>query len=280
MGVYTWAQFANYWSVNGSVFYNPAWNDTRITRGGPILRNPSAREFNLGFDSDSRKSWTIYGAGGSGWGTPGETYAWGEFGLTMKPSAALSISLGPNYTWQENLSQYVDAVDDPAMTATFGRRYIFADFEYQEISMSGRIDWSFTPRITLQSYVQPLIAVGDYRHIKEFAEPRTFDFNVYGRDGGSSIAYEDDANAYAIDPGDGGDAFTVADPDFNFKSIRVNMVLRWEYSPGSTLFVVWTRNGTNYDDPGTVDLSRDMRALLDAPSDDVVLLKITRWFDF
>jgi hypothetical protein len=187
--------------------------------------------------------------------------------------------MGPELSWTYDRSQYVDTREDPT-AATYGHRYLFSDLHYRELSMSMRVDWSFTPQLTLQTYLQPLIAVGRYTEIKEFSDPGGYDFKTYGKDGGSSIAYDSADDEYTIDPGDGGAPFTLDNPDFNFKSLRLNMVLRWEYLPGSTFYLVWTRNGTNFDHPGQLDLSRDIDALLHAPSDDVVLAKLTRWFDF
>lgn len=280
IGAGFWNEFTNYWSVNGGVFFNPERNNNTITRGGPVLRRPINREFNMGFSSDRRKSWRLSGWGFGSWGGPEEASAQGELDFEIKPSTALTLSVSPSYSWEHYTSQYVARVEDPVMASTYGDRYIFADIEYSEVAMSMRVDWSFTPRLTLQTYVQPLIAVGDYRRLKEFAEPETYDFNVYGETPGSSISYDEAEDEYAIDPGDGGDTFTVGNPDFNFKSLRLNMVLRWEYNPGSTFYLVWTRNGTAFDRPGQFDLRQDVGDLLDAPSDDVVLIKVSRWFDF
>ena len=279
LGVFGWLEFANYWSADGHVFYNPAYDHTRATRGGPVMRLPSQQEFDLSVYTDSRKPVVLSANGGAGGADERGHYGYGGVGLTLKPSSALQLSFNPAIFWQQDRAQWVTGVDDPAMTATYGRRYIFSDFDYREISMSARVDWSFSPRLTLQTYVQPLLAVGDYTQLKEFARPGTYDFNVYGRDG-STLEYDKETATYTVDPGDGGSVFTVDDPDFNFKSLRVNMVLRWEYSPGSTFYLVWTRNGVDDSRPGRLELGRDMRSLMGAPSDDIVLAKITNWFDF
>jgi len=279
-GAFYWAHFTNYWSIDGSVFFNPKRDDTRTTRGGPTMRTAISREYSFGVRSDSRKSWGLSARGGQNWGAPGERSAWGGVDFEVKPTSALKLSVGPHLSWDRYGAQYVTTFEDPLATHTFGSRYVFADILYQEISASMRVDWSFTPFLTLQSYVQPLIAVGDYRRIKEFAEPGTREFDVYGEAAGTSIDFDPEADEYAVTPGGGGEAFTVSNPDFNFKSLRLNMVLRWEYSPGSTLYLVWTRSGTNFDRPGRFDLRADADDLLNAPSDDVVMLKVTRWFDF
>jgi len=277
-GVGTWANLTNFWSVNLGGFYNPETPSTRLTRGGPQVLRPHNREVYLNVQTDSRKSWrawfdTFVSAGG-----PGEQQLNLSTGVTLKPTSALKVEIGPSLTTESYGSQYVTTRDAPEATSTFGSRYVFADIEYREVAMSIRVDWSFTQRLTLQTYLQPLVAVGDYQDLKELREPGTFDFDVYGEAPGSSIELAD--GTYTVDPGDGGDTFTVSDPDFNFKSLRLNTVLRWEYSPGSTFYLVWTRNGTNFDRPGQLDLAADIEDVLRADSDDVVLVKVSRWFDF
>jgi hypothetical protein len=171
-------------------------------------------------------------------------------------------------------------VADPAMTATYGTRHLFADFDYREFGLTTRVDWTFTPRLTLQTYVQPLLAAADYRGLQELARPSSYAFNRYGADVGSTIAYDPATRRYTIDPDGTGAAepFTLDDPDFNFKSLKINLVLRWEYRPGSTAFLVWSHNRTNGDDPGRFRLGPDVRSLLDTPGDNVVMVKITNWF--
>ncbi len=279
VGLFWNATLANYWWADGQFFYNPQSDNTRATRGGPVLRNPTNREFYLEVGTDSRRWYQLSSEVASSWMGDGTRTANGGLNLNLKPTPALQISMGHELSWTYDRSQYVDTREDP-MSATYGHRYLFSDLHYRELSMSMRVDWSFTPQLTLQTYVQPLIAVGRYSEIKEFTDPGGYAFKTYGKDGGSSLAYDAASDVYTIDPGDGGDPFTLDNPNFNFKSLRLNMVLRWEYLPGSTFYLVWTRNGTNFDHPGQLDLSRDIDALLKAPSDDVVLVKLTRWFDF
>lgn len=165
------------------------------------------------------------------------------------------------------------------MTATVGVRHVFGRMDYKEASFPTRIDWTFTPDLTLQSYVQPLFATGAYRSFKEFSTPDTYEFLAYGDDG-STIAV--DEGGYLVDPDGAGpaEAFVLDDPDFNFKSFKVNAVLRWEYRPGSTVYLVWTQDRMNFDDPGDMSLRRDTTALLESPGDDIFMVKVTSWLDF
>jgi Domain of unknown function (DUF5916) len=282
-GAWYWAQFTNYWNLNGHVFFNPEVNDPRKTRGGPNMRSTTSRELNLSLSTDYRKSLVagadIYVSGNEA----GGRCANGGISLEMKPASNLSLEIGPRYTWEKEDAQYYDTVTDATMTSTYGSRYIFSDLEYRQFSVETRIDWTFTPNLTLQAYLQPLIASGDYTRPKELAASSTRDFNVYGEDNGSTIEHRPDLDPdrpWLITP-DGSNPdnqFDLADNDFSFKSLKVNVVLRWEYGAGSTFFFVWTQDRANFDDPGSFNISRDTQSLLDAPGEDIFMVKISQYF--
>jgi hypothetical protein len=282
-GAWYWAQFANYWNINTHVFYNPESNAPRQTRGGPNMLSSTNREFSLNLSTDHRKSLVVSANGFiSGSGSGGRS-ASGGISLEVKPASSLSFEIGPHFSWDQEDAQYYDTVTDPVMTETFGSRYVFSDLEYRQFSIESRIDWTFTPKLTLQAYVQPLFASGEYSGQKELARPSTRDFNVYGQDNGSTIEYRDDLdpdNPWLVTPdgSDPGNTFNLPDLDFNIKSLKVNMVLRWEYGAGSTFYFVWTQDRANFDDPGSFDLSRDASSLLDAPGEDIFMVKISQYF--
>ena len=120
---------------------------------------------------------------------------------------------------------------------------------------------------------------GDYARLKELAAPRTFDFVAYGRDRGTLDPVQDGGAvvAYRVDPGDGGAAFTLPNPDFAFRSLRGNAVLRWEYRPGSTLFAVWQQQRTDalpFDGFGGLE---DLGDVFRAPVENVFLVKLSYW---
>ncbi len=144
--------------------------------------------------------------------------------------------------------------------------------------MITRVDWTFTPRLSLQLFLQPLISAGDFTELKEFVRPRTYDFAVYGRDKGTATATGDGT---AIDPGDGGAAFTVPPQNFTIRSLRANAVLRWEWRAGSTLFLVWQQNRDNDEAFGNLRLGRDADALFSGgESRNVVAVKASYWLSW
>jgi hypothetical protein len=136
----------------------------------------------------------------------------------------------------------------------------------------------FTPHASLQVFMQPLLATGDYSGFKELARPRTYDFTKYGVDAGS-LSFDPITHLYTADPdGDGvAQPFVFRDPDFNFKSLRLNAVFRWEMKPGSNFYAVWTRQQQDLRYPGDFAPGRDARALFGAAGDDIVLFKVSYW---
>jgi hypothetical protein len=280
-GLFYSAQFTNYWSVNGMAFYNPPRNSLRATRGGPSVRLKYNVETNLGVSTDYRKDVSAHAEGRVSRQGDGSESASGGVTLRLRPRGSLSIELGPQLSWFVDTAKWIENVEDPEMIETFGMRHVFGNLEYREFSLTTRVDWTFTPKLTLQTYLQPLFAVGRYDSFSEFARPSTFEFDRYGEENGSTIVYDADSAEYTIDPDGSGpaEAFTLDDPDFNFKSLKVNLVLRWEYRPGSTAYLVWTQERTNSDDPGDFELGRDAESLLKSQSEDIVLLKVTTWFD-
>ena len=136
--------------------------------------------------------------------------------------------------------------------------------------------------MTLEIYAQPFIASGQYFDYKEFTAPRTLSTSVYGRDVGTVTPLRDRHGvdtAFVIDPDGAGAAtpFTFTNPDFNLRSLRGNAVFRWEYRPGSTLYVVWTQSRSDAAQLGNFDFWRDRRALLAAHPDNVFLVKVSYW---
>ena len=144
-----------------------------------------------------------------------------------------------------------------------------------------RLDWTFSPNLSLQLYAAPYIASYNYTALKEFRSPGTFDFDLYGEQVGSLETNADGSSV--IDPDGAGPspAFTLPKLDFNFRSIRVNTVLRWEYRPGSVLFFVWQQERDDFAQRnGLLDFSRDYDALFHVRPVNTFLIKASYWLGF
>jgi hypothetical protein len=275
--IFTEAQLLNYWSLESMVAYSPATWMNELTRGGPLMLHPAVRSVNLEINSDDRRplglfAFSQYNRSASG------GYNWtAELALEWKPSSNIRFSIGPEYFFRYSLGEWIATFDDPLYPATFGKRYVFSTINLHSLSLDLRLNWTFTPRLSLQLYLQPYLAVGKYLGFKELARQRTFAFNEYGQ-GGSVIGLMD--GGYTVDPDGAGPAapFTFANPDFNYKSLRGTAVLRWEYRPGSILFLVWTQNRSDESHPGDFALGRDIKDLFGAAGDNIFLLKFTYRF--
>ncbi len=265
----------NFWGYFLRGDFAPASFDDRLTRGGPVAGQPPTRDFSAQISSDSRRTTRLSANVFHSWTTAGERNTNLGGSISFRPTAAARISLGPSITKNHTLSQYVTAVADPAATATYGTRYVFGTLDQTEVSLDLRVYWTFTPKLSLQLYAQPLISAGDYSNIKELAAPRTYRFAVYGIDRGSVTPTA--GGGSQIDPGDGGATFAVGNPDFNFRSLRANAVLRWEWHAGSTLFLVWQQARQGQTDVGDFRFGRDVGALFDAHGDNVFAIKASYW---
>ncbi|MEJ2218989.1 MAG: DUF5916 domain-containing protein, partial [Gemmatimonadota bacterium] len=175
-------------------------------------------------------------------------------------------------------AQYLGGLPDPTATATYGVRYLFADLHETTLSMETRIEWTFTPNLSLQAYIQPFVAAAAFSDFKEFTKPGTYDFAVYGRDRGT-IAYVALNNWYTIDPDGAGPspAFILPNPDFNLRSLRGNAVLRWEYRPGSAIYFVWQQQRYTRARVGDFQFDRDAKAIFRTVPTNVFLIKATYW---
>jgi len=273
-----WAQFHNYWAVNISQAYNPAsWSDRR-TRGGPLMRNEPGYEVNLNMNSDGRQR-IIFSAYGGRYHQAAHDYdMWAGFDVEFRPAPNLTISAGPSWSWTKEPGQFVTSYGDTTANATFDRRYVFANLRYAEFSSGMRLNWTFSPKLSLQVYAQPLISAGGYQQLKTLRAARTFAFDAYG-DGASTI--EDSTSFFRVDADGAGPSPTVdiGRPDFSFESLRGNAVLRWEYMPGSTLYFVWTQSRADGTEDGTFRFGRGLDRMIGAPSDNIFMVKATYWWN-
>jgi hypothetical protein len=269
----------NFPSNNGVVFnlkVNPleTVNNTR-TRGGPMTRN--------------RRQWTAYSEVFSDTRKPIELDFNAQYTQTsanersfnsyptirFKPAPNMNITVGPTLTWSETLEQWVGAFRDPEAQTTYNRRYVFASLKYRELGASFRMNWTFTPRLSMQLFAQPLFSSGKYEHFKELSKPNSSDYREY-----SANDIQTTDGVYEVDPDGSGPAtsFAFYNPDFNLRSLRSNLVVRWEYQPGSSLYFVWTHGRQDYEQNGDFDLNHSIDRLVNANPDDIFMVKATYWF--
>jgi len=276
----------NYWFVNGFMLHDPPVLDDQLTRGGAVVQGPGLETYKVVFGGDSRRA-VVFSTGirysiGTGVGRGTSRYTLAPE-LLVKPASNVSIDFAPGVSGGTTAQQFVTSIADPAATAFYWRRAVFATIRQTTVSLDTRVSWTFTPKLTLETYVQPFLATGAYSRFNEYARPRTGELVMYGRDASSTIAPTRDASGaltgYAVDPDGPGAAapFNFANPDFSARSLIGNTVLRWEYRPGSTLYLVWTHDRERDDALGRFAFGRDLRELLASPPTNTVQLKVTYW---
>ncbi|MEX2115840.1 MAG: DUF5916 domain-containing protein [Bacteroidota bacterium] len=245
-------ELLNYWGGSLYLGYNVEVLDDKRTRGGPLMKSFPSRFASFSAYSDTRDD--LYGFFYLS-GDRGESGGWDydiSFSLSWKLTTAVNLSFGPSHSRNHLVAQFVDAIPDPTAVETFGTRYVFGVLDRRTASADLRLNWTFTPRASLQIYLQPYISAGHYSNFRSLARPSTFAFDPY---------------TYA------------PNPDFNFRSLRVNAVFRWEYLPGSTLYLVWTNEKVSYEEQnGSFSFRRDFSEMLRAGPANVFSVKVTYWW--
>jgi hypothetical protein len=263
-----------------------SWDD-RLTRGGPLARSPTGWSTNLSFNTppqggiQPRLGFNYSQDEAGGWRKSMNT------GLTMRFRGIYEVILGGNVSRSLSAAQYVTTVSDTAAAAMYGQRYVFAAIDQTTFDVEARVNLTFTRKLSYELYLQPFLSSGDYRGLKELAGPRSFDFLEYGKDAGTIERQAD--GRYRIDPvGNGARTFFVTDRDFNFRSLIANSVLRWEWRPGSTLFLVWQQGrserltsgaGLPESTYGRFDFSRDGGRLFRIPPENTFMIKVNYWLN-
>lgn len=270
-------EFNNYWDMFlGSSFSPTQFSDSR-TRGGPVMEDPGSYSIDLGFRSDRRKRVSVetefdyerFQRGGSEWDA--------ELEATIRPSPNWELQITPNFGWERNAAQYVTQTDALFYEPTYGSRYVFSDLQRRSFSLETRLNVAFSPYLTLQMYAQPLLSSGDYLSYKQLLRGNSFDFDVLD-EGSRSFIDPSDGYRHLDFDGDGMPDINFSDRDFNIQSLRMNVVLRWEYRPGSRVFLVWQQTRSERDENGTLDIGRDFGNLFGGESENIFIVKFNYWF--
>lgn len=278
-------QFRNYWNLGAFAIYRPALLDDRLTRGGPVVKRPGSMFYSVNLNTDARKRVLFSLSPSLGRNTEGygNQDLFGQ--VRVRAASNISITLSPSVSHSTNARQYVGRFADPTATAFYGNRYLFADIEQKTVSLETRLSLVFTPTLSFELYAQPFISSAHYTRFKEIAAPRSLATVTYGEDAGTvttDLDAEGRVSRYHVDPDGSGPIpeLVVGNPDFNLRSLRGNAVLRWEYRPGSTVYFVWTRTGSDVASyTGDLSFSRDVSALFSAKADNIFLVKVNYWIN-
>ena len=238
-------EFKNFWTLNVTAWHDVSSLDERLTRGGPLMATPTSNvgiiQLSNAFGANTRWNARIY-HGVNQFGAPTTRYSGG---ITFRPTPRWQLSVDPNYLHFVDARQYITTRND-GRADTYNRRYIFSWIDQDIFQMNLRANYTFKPDLSLEVYAQPFAASGKYYDFGELPAPRALELRYYGTDG-TTATKNDDGSITVTDAavpaaGGGPTTFTLPLRDFNIRSLRSNMVVRWEYRPGSTLFFVWQQN--------------------------------------
>ena len=250
------AQLKNQWWVHmggtvgnlGDIFCD------RCARGGPALRSDQYIAPWGGIQYDQRRAivpslWFNYFKGDRGHSQSFNFNPQVDLRVSSQFRGSLSLNATHNINDTQDLQPTVDGT---------GTHYLFAHLDQQTVSMSFRVDYTATPTLTVQMYASPFVSKGRWSNLRELSPtPR-------------AAGYSDRFQPFAGSvPG-----------DFNFKFFNSNLVVRWEYRPGSTLFLVWNQGRDDFEPTmGGRDIRGDFGRLFNAYPKNTFLVKMSYWMN-
>jgi len=274
IGIY--GQFKNYYTYSLGVSRNDEGLAKTLLRGGPSLKWPGSWTPWISFSSDSRKRLRFDIKTISSFRDEGDSKMNSySAGVTYTANSALSLSVQPSYIINNQGLQYVQTRDFGAE-----KKYIFARISQKTLAVIFRLNFSLTPDLSIQFYGQPFITAGKYSEYKRITDSRANTYqDRFHRFTGGEIAYDADRGQFNIDEDtDGIVDYSFGNPNFNFLQFRSNLVIRWEYRPGSVLYLVWSQGRTGFSSTGDFYFGNDMRHLFDIHPHNVFLIKFSYGF--
>ena len=267
--------FVNRWStyLNASRF-QPYTSLTNL-RGGPAMLMPGRWSFDGNLHTDQSKKLN-FGFGGGVKAEEGNhlchTDVWCD--IDLRVSDRLALSVNPSLSRDTGNQQYLGSVvsDDASV-------YFVSRLEQRAFSLTTRVECYFSPRLTLQYYLQPFVFSGVYSRPARVLDPRA------PREGQRLMVYHDNqlqsANGeWLIDEDlDGVTDYQFVASDFNYVEFNSNLVLRWEFAAGSTCYVVWSQGRQNIALTDRFEVGSDLDRLFDEHPRNVFLIKISKWLN-
>jgi hypothetical protein len=263
----------NYWSGYFGIDKSFAGLSKTALRGGPAFKEPSSIHSWAGFHSDSRKS--VRGGFNTFFSWHNESGSWVydlSPNISARPATNIDLTFAPSLFRQLDTWQYLDDAE-----ALGTDHYIFGKLEQTTLNMTLRANLTFTPDMSLQVYAQPFVSSGDVVGYRRVADPRANLFENRFEDFDPSQVTEDEEDVYIDLDRDGASDIELENPDFTFVSFRSNVVLRWEYTLGSTLFLVWQHGREDDYSDGRFRLGSGLRNLFGADQENTFVIKFNYW---
>ncbi|MGE0865684.1 MAG: DUF5916 domain-containing protein [Vicinamibacterales bacterium] len=244
--------FTNYYSIGAGFNVDAAPFRDRTTRGGPgVLGNPGKSLWYYA-NTDNRKSLSFYYNGDHGGDRFNSVRHGFGPGFNWRASSSMSLNMSVRYSINKDDSQWVENEELDNGTT----RYVFGRINQRTMSFNTRFNYTMTPNLSLQVYAEPFVSAGEYTNFKELVDGRAANYADRYR----PVTYDGSA-------------------DFNIRSFRTTNVLRWEYKPGSALFLVWQQGKSEDQEYGDFRFRRDFGGVFSAPSHNVFLVKFSYWLN-
>lgn len=266
------ATWLNFWTTNFNVARDFPQLSVSLTRGGPLMARGPGWTTNANFGNRATSRTRISGA---------LQFRRNDDGASAR-SASASVSVRPGPSVQFSVSPFWDKVTEPQQYATtltggrpetYGSRYVFAFIDRSTVSMEFRLGLTIRPDVNLDIYAEPFAASGHYYDYGELLKPESRDRLKFGTLGSTLTANPDGSQTVTID----GATFTLRNRDFNTLSYRSNVVLRWEYRPGSTLYLVWQQDRSGTETIGSPVSAGDAFRSITAPGGNTFMIKTSFW---
>jgi hypothetical protein len=270
-GANLYLEFLNRWAFSTSMSYTSQALDTRILRGGDAMLLPASWTTSFYARTDAAEKLYADVSTNFNWSEDGSAHStFVQPGISVMPMNTLKLSMSVNYSDNTDNLQYIDT-----KTLNNGNRFLLGKLHQQTLGVTFRIDYNITPEVSIQYYGSPFASVGSYADFKTVTNPRA---GQYG-DRFALVHTALNGTDYAASEHEGAPtAFTFGDPDFSFSQFHSNLVFRWEYLPGSQLYLVWSNEMTSYLNPRRSSINDALANLNDVFPNSIFLIKFNYWF--
>ena len=266
------AMWQNFWRTYLQVGVDTRARSDDLTRGGPLMGTGAGWSASTGIAGSgaSKNQWSL-DATYSNDELGGWSHSLGG-GFSLRPGSRMELSLYPGYARANEARQFFTSREGGGQ-ATFGRRYVFSFIDRSTLYTQLRLKYAFTPDLNLELYAEPFASSGRFHDFGELRAPGSRELRLYGTDG-TTVDRAEDGSLLVTD---GAEGFRLENADFNVRSFRSNLVLRWDWRRGSTLYLIWQENRFAFDNRGDLVRPAALWDSLGDSADDILAAKVTYW---
>lgn len=260
------AQFKNMWHLWSHFEYNHSGLSPDLLRGGSSFKTPSSYSVSSGLSSNQTKKLTASFNGS----IVQSKYSYSDnsrigISFSYRPIDRLSLSFNTGYNKSTQKIQYIEHYEIDK------NYFILSSIEQNTVDFTFRFDFNITPDLTIQYYGAPFVSAASYYDFKDILDPLANNFDdrylMYN-------SAQFNTTDYSFDFDQNGEVdYELGNPNFNFQQFRSNLVLRWEYIPGSVLFLVWSHEQTDVLETGEFDFVNDFTNLFKVTPADKIIIK-------